>query len=340
MNEGTLPFEVKTEEEPKKHSPKVQKVLKDVKEKLPIEKIPRRPNSEKTPLIYRGGKSSLATWIINYFPPHKVFIDVFGGGAAISLAKSPSGVDVYNDIGDVSRFFEVLRNYGDEVYQFLTFYPFSREAFYYAFKQKKVMEATVFPSWDIAEYEVVNAPYKVRWAAYYYITILQSFRHEEEDNTWVMSKGVNLANSFASHVDAFPEIIDRLRNVVIEHKDFLELIEQYDSSDTLFYCDPPYLPDTWTSGKSYKHEMTREQHASFLETIIKIKGQCVISGYPSTMYNMFLSKENGFYTVEKTRLQGIKNSNQDGSNRTEVLWIKEHNVGIWSSFDVSGVSVL
>lgn len=316
----------------------IQAQLKDVKDHLPFEAIPRSPSEGKTPLVYRGGKSKISTWVINFFPPHHTFVDVFGGGAAISLAKNSSTVDIYNDIGDVSKFFEVLRNYGDDLYRFLTFYPFSREAFQYAVKQKQVMEATVFPSWDVEGYEDSNRPYKVRWAAYYYIVILQSFRHEEGDNSWVgTSTQINMAEHFSSHVDMFPEVIKRLRRVVIERKDFLELINQYDDKTTLFYCDPPYLPETWNTKNGYRHMMTFEQHVQLLLKLQTIDGQCVVSGYPSVLYSEYLNEDNGWRYINKTRLQGIKNGNQEGSSRTECLWIREHELGLWTSPDVSGI---
>lgn len=337
MDDGTFPFEVDSTERKQKKPPKIQVQAKDMKEKLPIEKIIRKPNNDKTPLIYRGGKSSIATWVISYFPPHHTFVDVFGGGAAISLAKNPSALDVYNDIGDVSRFFEVLRDYGDEVYSFLTFYPFSREAFKHAVKQKKVMEATVFQSWDVPGYEGANRYYKIRWASYYYITILQSFRHEEEDESWIVSKGVNLASSFASHVDAFPETIDRLRSVVIEHKDYREILTQYDSKDTLFYLDPPYLPQTWESGNAYKHEMSYQEHEYMLDHLATLKGQFVVSGYPSALYDGMLVDNLKCQRFEKTRLQGLKNSNQEGSDRTEVVWRKVDHNDLWTQTNVSRV---
>jgi hypothetical protein len=38
---------------------------------------------------FPGGKSLLAPWIIEHFPPHKCYVEVFGGGAAVLLTKNP-----------------------------------------------------------------------------------------------------------------------------------------------------------------------------------------------------------------------------------------------------------
>lgn len=327
MQEPTLP----PFSEPKQ-PPKVQKTLKESRVSIPKDKLIRKPSDElKTPLIYRGGKSAISSWVISYFPPHYRFVDVFGGGAAISIAKNPSGIDIYNDIGDVARFFEVLRDYGDEVYSFLTFYPFGRYTFKSAITHRELMYKTIAHSWNIKEYEEPNRFYKVRWAAFYYISVLQSFRHEEGDTSWIISKDINLAEHFANHVDDFPRIIDRLRRVVIEHMDFRSLIEMYDGKDTLFYCDPPYLPDTWTSGHgSYEHEMSEEQHRQLLCMIQACDAQVVVSGYPSDLYDEYLHGDFGWIRVEKERVSGIKNASQSSSSRMEVLWIKRKQDELWS----------
>ncbi|RLF18207.1 MAG: DNA adenine methylase, partial [Thermoprotei archaeon] len=36
---------------------------------------------------FPGSKWYLAKWIISHFPPHRVFVDVFGGSGAIILRK-------------------------------------------------------------------------------------------------------------------------------------------------------------------------------------------------------------------------------------------------------------
>ena len=42
-------------------------------------------------------------------------------------------------------------------------------------------------------------------------------------------------------VDALPDIAERLLRVQIENRPALEVIQLYDSPQTLLYCDPPYV---------------------------------------------------------------------------------------------------
>lgn len=39
---------------------------------------------------WMGGKRRLATAIINVFPEHQCYVEVFGGGAAVLFEKQPS----------------------------------------------------------------------------------------------------------------------------------------------------------------------------------------------------------------------------------------------------------
>lgn len=67
------------------------------------------------PLIrYHGGKFRLASWILQWLPPHRIYTEVYGGAASILLRKARSHGEVYNDIdGDIVNLFRVLRQSKD-----------------------------------------------------------------------------------------------------------------------------------------------------------------------------------------------------------------------------------
>ena len=66
---------------------------------------------------------------------------------------------------------------------------------------------------------------------------------------------------------------ERLRNVVIENKDFEALIKTYDRENTLFYCDPPYVG---TEGY-YQTGFGEKQHRALSERLSAIKGKFLLS---------------------------------------------------------------
>ena len=85
------------------------------------------------PFTYYGGKVRAAKWIISHFPAHDLYVEPFGGAAAVLLAKPPSKNEIYNDLrSDIVGFYRVLRN--DEqrarLKQLISYTPYSREEFY------------------------------------------------------------------------------------------------------------------------------------------------------------------------------------------------------------------
>ena len=107
------------------------------------------------------------------------------------------------------------------------------------------------------------------------------------------------------------EIAERLRNIQIEHKPALDLIREFDSPDSFFYLDPPYLLNT-RSAKQYQHEMTEEDHIKLLETIVHCSAQIMISGYDTPLYNDYL------HTWDTLR---IPNQTTSGVIREEIVWM-------------------
>lgn len=95
--------------------------------------------------------------------------------------------------------------------------------------------------------------------------------------------------------DRFSEISQRLKNVVIENKDFENLIKVYDRPDALFYCDPPYH----TTEEYYDVVFTESDHLRLKNTLDNIKGKFILS-YNDDEFIRDLYKE---YTIIETERQ-------------------------------------
>src|SRR5256885_6993369 len=46
----------------------------------------------------------------------------------------------------------------------------------------------------------------------------------------------NEINAWLNSIDGLPEVVERLRNVIVLNQDFGDVITSQDSPDTLFYC--------------------------------------------------------------------------------------------------------
>lgn len=68
-------------------------------------------NSIRAPFPWFGGKGNpkIKNFVLKNLPPHTRYIEPFGGGGSILIAKDPAEVEVYNDVNrGVVNFFRVI----------------------------------------------------------------------------------------------------------------------------------------------------------------------------------------------------------------------------------------
>lgn len=262
------------------------------------------------PLIrYHGGKWRLAPWIISHFPPHRVYVEPFGGAGSVLLRKPRARGEVYNDLWDrVVDVFRVLRNaeQATELARRLTLTPFSRVEF-------QAANPKAFETQDIVErarLTIVRA-YMGHGSHSPDETLKTGFRSNSmRSNTTPAAEWSN----YPLQIEAF---VERLRGVIIENRPAIEVMQGFDDIDTLHYVDPPYVHATRKRGnrhdyKMYHHEMTDIDHAALGEALRNLKGMVVVSGYPHPLYDRMFR---GWRRVQIVALA-------DGAReRTEVLWI-------------------
>jgi DNA adenine methylase len=195
-----------------------------------INKIFRIPHGGiAIPLKRLGSKARLARRLVNMLPEHTVYVEVFGGTAAVLLAKPISPVEVYNDIdGELVNFFTVLREKPGELIARCFFQPYARA--------------------DFLKYRDEPLPDDpVERAARYMFLVNSAFRfqdyHHSHFSTHIpnpMSSPTSPAKSWASKVNKLIWFALRFRDVIIENRDFEEILHIYDRPEAVFFCDPPY----------------------------------------------------------------------------------------------------
>jgi DNA adenine methylase len=241
--------------------------------------------------------------VISHFPPHRIYIEPFGGAASVLLRKERSYVEVYNDLDDgVVNLFRVMRDDPAPLIRALELTPYSRREFEQACT--KVLEPI-----ESARRLIVRS-YMGFGSDVLKNTVVTGFRGQ------AMRNGTTPAMDWRNLPAAYTHIADRLRGVVIENRDAIKLIGLHDTLETLCYCDPPYLLSTRKENHyhGYNHEMTDDQHRELAEVLQGCKGMVIISGYPSGLY------EELYASWHQVR----RNSRADGARkRTEVLWINQ-----------------
>lgn len=235
---------------------------------------PRRPA-----LRYHGGKWRLAPWIIEHLPPHRIYVEPFGGGASVLLRKARSYAEVYNDLDDeLVNYFRVLRDprRAARLAALLRDTPFARSEF----------EAAYAPTRESVERARRTA---IRsFMGFGSASILPRHRTGFRANS--NRSGTTPAHDWANYADLLPSLSERLRGVVIERRPALDCIDQHDTEETLHYVDPPYPHDTrtrrgHTNNKVYRFELSDDEHRQLAATLRSARGMVVLSGYASDLYD-------------------------------------------------------
>jgi DNA adenine methylase len=116
-------------------------------------------------------------------------------------------------------------------------------------------------------------------------------------------------------------VAERLRRVQIECDDARAVIRRFDTPETLFYVDPPYVHDTrskW-AGKMYPHELDDADHRALAAVLRAVEGFVVLSGYPSALYSQLYPDWSRVETQARTNFTHL---------RTECLWLSPRTVAV------------
>ena len=246
-------------------------------------------------LKYPGAKNRLAQWICGHMPKHDVYLEPYAGSLAVLFNKEPCHVETVNDLHDeVTSFFRVLRDNGEELRRMVKLTPYSRSEYNRAYER--------------ADNDAERAR---RFCVRCWMGFGCSNLYRNGFKTGQQGSSPNPAKAWAKLPETMEVAIARLKNVQIENLPALELISRYDTEDVFMYIDPPYLHGT-RKNYLYKYEMEDSGHEELLKKLVKHPGKILLSGYENEMYNDHLS---GWKKVHKAARA------EKGLPRTETLWM-------------------
>lgn len=241
--------------------------------------------------------------------PTRPYVEPFGGAMGVLLHKSPSPIEVYNDIDDrLVNLWRVVRDRPEELQTRLQLTPYSRREYLDAMA---ILHSDTYRNLD-----------PIEQAAIFFICIRQSFSAVGAHRTsgWSYSVTCPSAQAWMRAIDeTLPAIAARIRSLHIDNRDWSDIIDIYDTPDTCFYLDPPYHPDARHEHSLYRHEFGSSLHEQLCERIRSVKGAVVLSGYDNDLYATTLTDWHKVY-----RRKFITMRHDKGRERrpaTEVLWI-------------------
>ena len=273
-----------------------------------------------------GGKKALRELIYQRMPKEfGRYIEVFGGGGWVLFGRPPdTSMEVYNDFNtDLANLFLCVKERPLALLKELNFLPLNgrddfialkkylqKEEFTNEYLSEELELAQVYltePQFEeIKSILIENANMSdVKRAAAFFKLIRYSYG---SGCTSYSCQPFDIRKTFHLLWSGSR----RLKDTVIENKDFEALIRQYDRDNAFFYCDPPYYQ---TEGH-YEVEFKKEDHVRLRDTLTQIQGKFLVS-YNDCEYIRELYKD---YQIESvTRINNLAQRYEGGSEYPEVL---------------------
>lgn len=261
-----------------------------------------------------GSKSKFVKRIVQHFPKHTTFVDVFGGSGVVLLNKPQSKIEVYNDIDSrLVNLFKILQDprTRKEFVERISYVPYSRE--FYMECRAKLMGKDKVDDMELA--------------VCFFVLSRQSFAGlADYSSSWSYSKTAasSSTNKFQRGIRSIDAFAHRFKYVQIENLSFEDILTRYDNEQTLFYLDQPYVLSSRNRAcKRYQHEMMDDEHRALVDMLIKLKGMTVLSGYDNEIYNAL--EENNWvktsFTIRTNASKSKNKNNKDMNLREEFLWL-------------------
>lgn len=180
------------------------------------------PRKRVRPVIsWAGGKSRLLDRILPRIPAHQTYCEPFAGGLAVLLAKAPSKVEIVNDLNG-----ELVSLY--------------RNIQYHLPALLAEMDWVVRSRKNFRDYATQPGLTEIQRSARWFL------RNKMQFGTNPTSFGVRrtcpppvlCGEHTQEQLGAFRMRMDR---VTVENLPFDHCLRTYDSADTFFFIDPPYL---------------------------------------------------------------------------------------------------
>ena len=217
-----------------------------------------------SPFKWVGGKSRLRKFIIPLIPEHQCYVEPFGGAAWVLFGKSPSPIEVLNDIDEeLINFFRVVKRQPEELIKSFDLELVSRSEF------RRL--ADVEP-WSLSEVERAHRFYYLIMAGWGGEAAYPRFQTSASDG----GHGNRLIGALKTLRRRIEPVHNRLKTVIIENLDWNECIDRYDRPTSFLYLDPPYPGN----GANYKHNMRlMAEHSAIAQRLSEARGKWMLSSY-------------------------------------------------------------
>ena len=272
-------------------------------------------------ICYYGGKQRMASKIVPLIPRHTVYVEPFAGGAAIFFAKP------WPDVSNKAHYREYLNDKDERLINFYRVLqtPEKREALLERLSLTLCSEAEYAKANELeSESDIDRA-----WA--YFVNIQQSFSNKLSAGWRRSISSRNEQATWLNKVSRLPDYLERMASVGVTCQDALKVIEQLDSPQTFFYCDPPYP----NADQGHYEGYSVEDFQALVDTLDKCQGSFILSNYDQPEAKIPDDWERfEFDVIASSRGRGgydrSKKADESHQNRkrTEVVWRRFNRVQV------------
>ena len=255
---------------------------------------------KRYPISYYGGKNQMLKYLLPLIPKHELYCEPFVGGGAKFWAKEPSKIEVINDKnGFITNFYKVIKANFDALANKIKVTLHSRQSYKEALLIYKMPEihCEIDKAW--AMWVLANMSYGSILGA--------GFGYNKKTKNSCASK-VNFKRDLFEHTDFLKK---RLENTTIEHSEAHEIIYRFDTKDTYFYIDPPYID----SHQGHYEGYNSDDFERDLTCLSKIKGKFLLSSFDSDILKKYV-KNNNWHQIKIERSMSMINNTR---KKIEVL---------------------
>ena len=214
---------------------------------------------------YFGGKQNLLEEIIRLIPSHNVYIEPFCGGASVFFSKQLAKFNIINDLDDgIYAIYYCIKKDPERFYAFLNNIPYGMRAYRKAQKFIKEGNCNLF----------ILAISK-------FIMLTHSIYHRGTSFNCSLTGGE--VRNYNNYIDINRQrvLIDKIKQCCLCKMDALRIIKTYDSPNSFFYIDPPYINTICGDGVYSKY--TEEEYLKLIDLLKNIKGKFILSNYKSNI---------------------------------------------------------
>lgn len=216
-------------------------------------------------LQWKGGKFALADFIISRMPTHKRYCEVFFGGGHVFWQKGLAQENIVNDLNrHLTNLYKVMAD--ETKYKALVLRL--RNTIY----SRDLFDEYCSLYWNESTFAFLPDVER----AFIFLYLNKVSFNGEFHHFAVRPDASVLYNIESKVIDIHNKL--RAGGTVIENMHFKNFIPQYDSKDTFFYVDPPYIVTTTSQGSSYyEKNMRTEEHETLYEILKDSKGKWLLS---------------------------------------------------------------